>query len=132
MSKRSKNIGCFPTLIFIFVLYCAIETNSPLLAGFSVICYFIYLLPVFLNKKHPLKNSSDFDEDEGEDNIRLTAVVPEVNEAELKNRLSDMAKIRNSKEIAFVPMPSAFVQKEKWEITLLPTGSRRLIWQQHP
>lgn len=127
MSKRSKNIGCFPTLIFIFVLYCAIETNSPLLAGFSVICYFIYLLPVFLNKKHPLKNSSDFDEDEGEDNIRLTAVVPEVNEAELKNRLSDMAKIRNSKEIAFVPMPSAFVQKEKWEITLITTSSKSIM-----
>lgn len=113
-----SNIGCLASIILAIILFSAIKENSPLLAISFFIIYIVAMIALILY--NPSSNT-----EEEEPNIKI--VMPMACDDNFKTRLLEVSKTKNIKDIAVMPMPDFFAQKEKWEITLITTDSKSVM-----
>ncbi len=113
-----KNIGCLLTILFVFFFLAMLGGKSPRAALILFVVYIIALLILKFYKTNTVT------EDDIKIEVKAPQITPEVNNTDLKVKLLEMSRVKNSKDIAVIPMPQEFVQKEKWQVTLITSESK--------
>lgn len=113
-----KNIGCLLTILFVFFFLAMLGGKSPRAA---LILFVVYIIALIILKFY---KTNTVTEDDIKIEVKAPQITPEVNNTDLKVKLLEMSRVKNSKDIAVIPMPQEFVQKEKWQVTLITSESK--------